>query len=397
MTLSSQQPRSSALTSPASWKRRLVPITLALVAAVGFGGATYFFSQGEDKTPTAELVSVNTVPALTGVPAPAASTAVVTAPAAAAKAPEMQAIAPSATTKQVAIVNATLAPTVVPPAALGAILALPAAVKSPTAAAKVVTTSSKASMSFATALEMKQGDPVGARLALTQALDRRELAPADAALAMATLREINSKLFFSPMSSMGDPTIKLYTVVAGDTLSKIAKRNDVQADWRMIQRMNGMKSEKSLRVGQQLKLPVGAFHAEVSKSSYEMRIFSGEGASRVLIAAFPVGLGELNSTPLGAFMVRPKSKLINPQWKNPRTGENFAADDPKNPIGERWIGLVGVEAHNQGFKGYGIHGTVDAASIGKQASMGCVRMNDAEVELVYELLTEPNSTIVIAP
>jgi lipoprotein-anchoring transpeptidase ErfK/SrfK len=59
--------------------------------------------------------------------------------------------------------------------------------------------------------------------------------------------------------------------------------------------------------------------------------------------------------------------------------------------------LIGVEAHNQGFKGYGIHGTVDPASIGKQASMGCVRMSDADVELVYEFLTEPNSTIVIAP
>jgi len=128
-----------------------------------------------------------------------------------------------------------------------------------------------------------------------------------------------------------------------------------------------------------------------------MKIYAGEGPSRVLIAIFPVGLGELNSTPTGAFMVRPKSKLINPEWNNPRTGEHFASDDPKNPIGERWIGLIGVEPQNQGFKGYGIHGTVDPASIGKQASMGCVRMSDADIELVYEFLTEPNSTIVIAP
>ena len=166
-----------------------------------------------------------------------------------------------------------------------------------------------------------------------------------------------------------------------------------------LDRLQGLrvKSEKSLRIGQKLKLPVGAFHAEVSKSNYQMKIYAGEGPSRVLIAIFPVGLGELNSTPTGAFMVRPKSKLINPEWNNPRTGEHFASDDPKNPIGERWIGLIGVEAHNQGFKGYGIHGTVDPASIGKQASMGCVRMSDADVELVYEFLTEPNSTIVIAP
>ncbi len=382
MTLSSQLPRSSSAAGNTSWKRRALPVGLALVGAVGFGTATYFFSQNKDATPTAELIATNTVPPLAIAPAPAPVVA-----------PEMPVITPPAAAKPVAIVTKPIAPTTQPAAVNPAIVAVPRnEIAAPTLQGKT-----QSSMNFATALAMKQGDPVSARLALTQALDRRELAPADAALAMGALREINAQLFFSPTPVVGDPTIRAYTVVAGDTLAKIAKRNDVQTDWRLIQRMNGMKSEKSLRVGQTLKLPVGAFHAEVSKSTYEMKIYSGEGASRVLIAAFPVGLGELNSTPTGAFMVRPKSKLINPQWTNPRTGEKFAADDPKNPIGERWIGLVGVEAHNQGFKGYGIHGTVDPASIGKQASMGCVRMSDANVELVYELLTEPNSTIVIAP
>ncbi len=382
MTLSSQLPRSSTASGNSTWKRRALPIGLALVCAVGFGTASYFFSQSKDKTPTAELIATNTVPPLAPALAP------VLAPA-----PEMPAIAPPAAVQPVAVVTNPIAPATQPAAATPAIVAVPRNENS----TATLPSRTQSTMNFATALAMKQGDPVSARLALTQALDRRDLSASDVALAMGALREINAQLFFSPTPAVGDPTIQVYTVVSGDTLAKIAKRNDVQTDWRMIQRMNGMKSEKSLRVGQTLKLPVGAFHAEVSKSAYEMKIYSGEGASRVMIAAFPVGLGELNSTPTGAFMVRPKSKLMNPQWTNPRTGEKFAADDPKNPIGERWIGLVGVEAHNQGFKGYGIHGTVDAASIGKQASMGCVRMSDANVELVYELLTEPNSTIVITP
>jgi lipoprotein-anchoring transpeptidase ErfK/SrfK len=29
--------------------------------------------------------------------------------------------------------------------------------------------------------------------------------------------------------------------------------------------------------------------------------------------------------------------------------------------------------------------------------MGCVRLKDADVEVIYEALTEPNSTIVIVP
>jgi lipoprotein-anchoring transpeptidase ErfK/SrfK len=37
---------------------------------------------------------------------------------------------------------------------------------------------------------------------------------------------------------------------------------------------------------------------------------------------------------------------------------------------------------------------VDQTSIGKQASMGCVRLGDAEVQVVYELLSD-SSTVVI--
>jgi len=56
-----------------------------------------------------------------------------------------------------------------------------------------------------------------------------------------------------------------------------------------------------------------------------------------------------------------------------------------------------MEPHNKNFEGYGIHGTTDLDSIGQQRSMGCVRMQPMDVEMVYELLTEPNSTITIAP
>jgi len=92
--------------------------------------------------------------------------------------------------------------------------------------------------------------------------------------------------------------------------------------------------------------------------------------------------------------VRRNSKLIDPAWVNPRTGEKFAANDPKNPIGERWIGLEGTTPEMAKFTGYGIHGTVDQASIGKQMSMGCVRLGDAEVQVAYELIGE-QSTVVI--
>ena len=57
--------------------------------------------------------------------------------------------------------------------------------------------------------------------------------------------------------------------------------------------------------------------------------------------------------------------------------------DPMNPIGEHWIGIMGVEASNQNFMGYGIHGTIEPNSIGKSVSNGCLRMVNAHVIDLY--------------
>src|SRR5262249_41497922 len=150
-----------------------------------------------------------------------------------------------------------------------------------------------------------------------------------------------------------------------------------------------------LKVGQKLKLVRGPFHAIVYKGDYRMDIFAGspdEPDSWMFIRSIRVGLGENNGTPLGEYRVR--NKLANPDWRNPRTGEYFTANDPKNPIGEFWVGLEGV-GQSVSNTGYGIHGTIDPNSIGQQKSMGCVRCADADIALVFEMLTEQISVVKI--
>jgi len=73
------------------------------------------------------------------------------------------------------------------------------------------------------------------------------------------------------------------------------------------------------------------------------------------------------------------------------------ADDPKNPLGEFWIGLVGTEGAALDKHGYGIHGTIDPDSIGKQASLGCIRLKNEDVAVVYEMLVEGKSFVVVKP
>jgi lipoprotein-anchoring transpeptidase ErfK/SrfK len=247
------------------------------------------------------------------------------------------------------------------------------------------------------AIALGDRDPVAARAQLTRLLEGSALSSADRLRGYDAINRINGVLVFSNRIVNGDPYSSGYKVEAGDSLARIAKGQKLECDWRLVQRINGISNPNGLRVGQSVKLPRGVFSAEVRKGEYRLNMYLGDGPDRVMIASYPIGLGELNTTPTGTFSVRPRSKLIDPEWRNPRTGEFFQSNDPKNPIGERWIGLKGIEPHNKGFEGYGIHGTIDPESIGQQRSMGCVRMRGNDVELVYEMLTEPNSTITIAP
>jgi lipoprotein-anchoring transpeptidase ErfK/SrfK len=269
----------------------------------------------------------------------------------------------------------------------------------PTGGAAPTSTDESAAVNAAlqAALAQVDSDPVRAREALTRLLEGSAMSPADRLKGYDAINKINAVLTFSERVIANDPFVQQYTVQEGDSLSSIRKALKLDCEWRFLQRINHLPNERAIRVSQVLKAPKDAFHGEVRKSEFRLNIFEGDGPKRVMVASYPIGLGEFNSTPTGAFVVRPKSKLIDPEWRNPRTGEHFASNDPKNPIGERWIGLKGIEPHNKNFEGYGIHGTIDPSSIGRQASMGCVRMNAADVEVVYELLTEPNSIITIAP
>jgi hypothetical protein len=240
--------------------------------------------------------------------------------------------------------------------------------------------------------------PVDARQELSAALDSAALEPADADFARDVLGTLNRRLVFSPEILADDPFSRPYVVGPGDQLRAIVTRQGLQVDWRFVMRINRIASQRYLRAGQRLKLVTGPFHAVVDKSDFRLDLYLGSGADRVFVASYPVGLGDQNTpTPVGRFRVRPGSKLINPAWANPLTGERYARDDPDNPIGERWIGLAGDDEATRDLMGYGIHGTIEPDTIGREASMGCIRLLPDDAELIYEVLTERTSTVEIRP
>lgn len=256
------------------------------------------------------------------------------------------------------------------------------------------------------------GKPLEARTLLNSALLDSRLPTEERKALRSQIAAMNETLIFSPAVSKGDPLTDVYAIASGDSLVTLTRKQGLPVDWRFIQRINKITNPGALRVGQKIKVVRAPFHAVVHKSDYRMDLYmgdplpasasigremgpDGQDPSWTFVRSFSVGLGESNGTPEGAFVVRPKSKLTNPRWVNPRTGEVFEADNPKNPIGEHWLGLDGVDDSTRKFTGYGIHGTIDAASVGKQMSMGCVRMNADDVAIVYEVLVDRISTVKI--
>lgn len=237
-----------------------------------------------------------------------------------------------------------------------------------------------------------RGDLLAARKLLSEVLADERVPPTAHASLRSTLTEINNEVLFSPRVFASDPYARLYEFKAGDRLSKLPATQNLATDWRLITRVNRISNPDRMSLGQKLKLVTGPFHAVVYKSQFRMDLYLGpaEPASeRVFVKSVRIGLGDPNqsTTPTGEFIIKKNSKLVDPNWVNPKTGEKFASNDPKNPIGERWLGLEG-QGDAAAFTGFGIHGTIDPDSIGQQRSMGCIRLLSDDVELVYELLTE---------
>jgi len=246
---------------------------------------------------------------------------------------------------------------------------------------------------------VSQNDYVGARALLSRTLVNANLSRAEAQTLRDELTRINQRLVFSPIADPRDPMTEEYKVQSGDSLSRIAGRRELATHWKFIARINQISDPSRIRLGQSLKLVRGPFHAIVDKSDHRIDIFHGSPAdpsSWLYIRSFDVGLGEADGTPVGEFVVS-ANKLENPGWVNPRDArEQYDPDDPKNPIGEYWIGLTGQGA-SSAHTSYGIHGTIDPNSIGGDESMGCVRLANGDIDIVYEMLAEHISRVLIVP
>jgi lipoprotein-anchoring transpeptidase ErfK/SrfK len=94
-----------------------------------------------------------------------------------------------------------------------------------------------------------------------------------------------------------------------------------------------------------------------------------------LFKRYRVGTGEYSRTPVGEFKIT--DRIPQPTWWRP-DGKAIPFGDPDNELGTHWLSLD--------IRGYGLHGTWEPDTIGHQASAGCVRMLNEEIEELFTIL-----------
>lgn len=187
------------------------------------------------------------------------------------------------------------------------------------------------------------------------------------------IEKMNMKIIFSMYQ---DNCSQEYIVKAKDVLSKIAKKYKTTVN--LIKRSNGLESD-TIRLGQKLKVNICSFSIVVDKSQ-NILLLKRNGE---VLKTYIVSTGKDGNTPIGKFAI--VNKLVKPTWF--RTGAVIPPDSPENVLGSRWLGF--------NLKGYGIHGTNDPDNLGKQITLGCVRMRNEDVNELFDMVPVETEVIII--
>ncbi len=189
-----------------------------------------------------------------------------------------------------------------------------------------------------------------------------------------SLDDVNMKILFSPI-----PTADsfLYEVQTGDTLNKIARKFGTTPE--LIARANNLQ-DSLIRAGKKLKISKAKFSIAVDKSQNILTLKSdGE-----ILKTYRVSTGKNFTTPVGDFKIT--NKIVDPPWYPP-AGGMIKPGDPRNVLGSRWLGLSQA--------GYGIHGTTNPESIGKNVTEGCIRLKNSDVEELYSIVPEGTEVVIV--
>ncbi len=199
-------------------------------------------------------------------------------------------------------------------------------------------------------------------LALQEMTRRYWKMPAERELLRPKMEELSNRIYFSPQPHYFEP----HVIQNNEQLRQVAPKYSLS--WQYLARLNNT-DPKRIRPGQRLKVAPGPFHALVTIRTHELIIHN----NGCYVKRYLIGAGKDRSTPIGTFKVLGKES--NPTYYGP--GGVIKADDPANPLGERWLDIG---------NSFGIHGTNEPDSVGQDRSRGCIRLTNEDVAEVYDFL-----------
>ena len=202
------------------------------------------------------------------------------------------------------------------------------------------------------------------------------------------LSELAEEWLFGRTVYPDDPLCGTYQVGKGEILGIISKRYKVPHE--ILMQVNNITNPRSLKAGQNIKVINGPFSAKVYRSTFTMDIY----LQNTFVRSFIVGLGlPGQETPTGLWRVAANGKLEQPPWYDEVENRTYYPEDPDYPLGSRWIGLEGLEGEAKDREGFAIHGTKEPQQLGTQGSRGCIRLENGNAVLVYNLLSPIESLV----
>ena len=193
------------------------------------------------------------------------------------------------------------------------------------------------------------------------------------------LGQLNIELILSQARM---PEKEEYVVRSGDSLARIARKFKTTVD--LIKKSNALQ-RSMLHPGDRLRIFKGTFTLTISKSRNDLVVKVNDR----FFKRYRVGTGKFGTTPTGTFVIT--EKIEQPPWWRP-DGKMIPFGDKANVLGTRWMSLQATSTTNA-VHGYGLHGTWEPETIGLQASAGCVRLLNSDVEELFLLV--PTGTRVV--
>lgn len=173
-----------------------------------------------------------------------------------------------------------------------------------------------------------------------------------------------------------------YNIRSGDSLSRLADRSSTTVE--LLKKINHLPDNR-LYVGRTLKILPGPWKIKIEKSARLLKLYRQEK----LYLVFNAGIGRMGKTPSAEFAI--SYRLYHPDWYT-TDGRLYPYGDPENQLGSCFLKLALFSSPGKPLSGFGIHGCKDESSVGRSLSNGCIRLLNADVELLYYLV--PSGTRV---